>query len=493
MIHLDGTSLTIEQAARVIGHAESAVPTEDARERVERCAAFVEQIVREGRRVYGINTGLGRLSIETIPRDQLHQLQHNLLHSHACGVGEELPADVARAALLFRLNTLLKGHSGVRPIVVERLTALLNEGVAPAIPRQGSMGSSGDLAPLAHLALLLIGEGEADARDRRHTGAELLRELGLEPLSLAPKEGLALINGTQVSLAMAFTAYRIGQRLWDHALLIAGMALEAAGAHTDPLDSRLHAHHEGQHRVAERLREITSGSRLLDASTDVQDPYSLRCLPQILGACWESLRHVEAALEREMNAVTDNPLLFPEADEVRSGGNFHGASLALASESLGVALAELGNAAERRTNLVLNHPDFPPFLAQQPGLESGLMIAQYTSASLVAENKALAHPAAVDSIPTSGGKEDHNSLASVAAWKAHQMAQNAEWILAIELLTVVGALDNRDRLSMSDRVRRLYDRVRERIAPSADDQPLHEAIRRARAMIREGALLHGNG
>ncbi len=493
MIHLDGTSLTIEQAARVIGHAESAVPTEDARERVERCAAFVEQIVREGRRVYGINTGLGRLSIETIPRDQLHQLQHNLLHSHACGVGEELPADVARAALLFRLNTLLKGHSGVRPIVVERLTALLNEGVAPAIPRQGSMGSSGDLAPLAHLALLLIGEGEADARDRRHTGAELLRELGLEPLSLAPKEGLALINGTQVSLAMAFTAYRIGQRLWDHALLIAGMALEAAGAHTDPLDSRLHAHHEGQRRVAERLREITSGSRLLDASTDVQDPYSLRCLPQILGACWESLRHVEAALEREMNAVTDNPLLFPEADEVRSGGNFHGASLALASESLGVALAELGNAAERRTNLVLNHSDFPPFLAQQPGLESGLMIAQYTSASLVAENKALAHPAAVDSIPTSGGKEDHNSLASVAAWKAHQMAQNAEWILAIELLTVVGALDNRDRLSMSDRVRRLYDRVRERIAPSADDQPLHEAIRRARAMIREGALLHGNG
>jgi len=492
MIHLDGMSLTIESAARIIHGAESAEPTDAARERVRQCAAFVERIVRDGRRVYGVNTGFGKLSTETIPLDQLQQLQFNLLRSHACGVGEPLPTEIARSALLFRLNTLLKGHSGVRPVVVDHLTTLLNAGVAPVIPRQGSMGSSGDLAPLAHLALLLIGEGEGLHKDERLSGADLLRTLGLEPLELAPKEGLALINGTQVSLATAFVAHQIARHLWDHAVLIGAMALEAAGAHTDPLDARLHDAHEGQHGAVERIMAILKGSQLLDTSPDVQDPYSLRCLPQILGACWESFEHVRSVLQREMNAVTDNPLLFPETGDVRSGGNFHGASLALASETLGVAMAELGGASERRTALLLNQAGVPPFLAHEPGLQSGLMIAQYTSASLVAENKVLSHPAAVDSIPTSGGKEDHNSLASVAAWKAYRIAQNAEWGLAVELLTVVQTLDFRDREAMSHQTGRVYDRVRDRIPPSLDDRPVHQAMGAARAMIREGTLLHGD-
>lgn len=493
MIHLDGTSLTLESAARVISNDEPATPTDAARERVERCARFVEQIVRDGRRVYGVNTGFGKLSTETIPLDGLRQLQLNLVRSHACGVGDPLPDDVARAALLFRLNTLLKGHSGVRPIVVDHLSTMLSAGVVPLIPRQGSMGSSGDLAPLAHLALLLIGEGEAWLDDQRLSGAELLAALDLEPLELAPKEGLALINGTQVSLATAFIAHVLARRLWDHAVMIAGMALEAAGAHIDPLDARLHEHHDGQRRVAERLRNGIEGSQLIDRSPDVQDPYSLRCLPQILGACRESLEHVGTILEREMNAVTDNPLLFPETGDVLSGGNFHGASLALAAETLGVAVAELAGSSERRTSLLLNHADFPPFLAQPPGLQSGLMIAQYTAASLIAENKVLAHPAAVDSIPTSGGKEDHNSLASVASWKTFQISQNAEWALAIELLTVVQALDHRERAAMSEPTGRVYDSVRAHIAPVSDDRPLHRAIESARGLIREGALLHGHG
>ena len=493
MIHLDGTSLTIESAARVIVNDEPAAPTDAARERVEQCAAFVARIVRSGRRVYGVNTGFGKLSTEAVPLDRLGQLQYNLVRSHACGVGESLPDSVARAALLFRLNTLLRGHSGVRPIVIDHLATLLNAGVVPLIPRQGSMGSSGDLAPLAHLALLLIGEGEAVHRGRRLSGSELLSALGLAPLELAPKEGLALINGTQVSLATAFMAHQTARRLWDHAVLIGAMALEAAGAHADPLDPRLHAHHEGQRRVAERVRTGIADSRLIDTSADVQDPYSLRCLPQILGACWESLAHVESVLAREMNAVTDNPLLFPETDDIRSGGNFHGASLALASETLGVGIAELGSASERRTALLLNHDAVPAFLAHQPGLESGLMIAQYTAASLVAENKVLSHPAAVDSIPTSGGKEDHNSLASVASWKAYQIAQNSEWILAIELLTVTQALDFRDRAALSAQTGRVYDRVRAEIAPARDDRPLHRAIEAARALVRRGGLLDDIG
>lgn len=492
MIHLDGTSLTIERAARIIHQAEPTEPTDAARERVRRCADFVDRIVRDGQRVYGVNTGFGKLSTEQIPLDGLRQLQTNLIRSHACGVGDPLPDEIARAALLFRLNTLLKGHSGVRTIVIDHLTTLLDEGVRPIIPRQGSMGSSGDLAPLAHLALLLIGDGEAIHQGRQLPGAELLDSLGLEPLELAPKEGLALINGTQVSLATAFVAYQTAHHLWVHAVLIGAMALEATGAHTDPLDSRLHVAHAGQREAVERIVRIIQGSQLVDWSRDVQDPYSLRCLPQILGACWESLGHVASVLEREMNAVTDNPLLFPETNDVCSGGNFHGASLALASESLGVAIAELGSASERRTSLLLNHGDFPPFLAHEPGLQSGLMIAQYTAASLVAENKVLSHPAAVDSIPTSGGKEDHNSLASVAAWKAYEMAQNAEWMLAIELLTVVQALDFRDRTTMSDQTGRIYDRVRERIAPCLDDRPVHGAIEAARDLIREGALAHGD-
>jgi histidine ammonia-lyase len=489
MIQLDGKHLTLEDVRRVVFEGGSVEPAPEALRAVEESAQFVEELIEEGRRVYGINTGFGKLSTVTIPHDQLRELQVNLLRSHAAGVGEPLPWEVSRAALLFRLNSLLLGRSGVRPVVIEYLVTFLNRRVYPLIPSKGSVGSSGDLAPLAHLALLLIGEGEAQLEGRTLSGAELLKELGLRPLKLAPKEGLALINGTQVSLAWGVVAWLKAENLLEHAQLIAAWALEAAGGSADSLDARLHEARPGPDRVAEQLRRRLQGSRLVDRSPDVQDPYTLRCIPQVLGACAEALEFIKAKLEREMNSATDNPLLFPETKEVLSGGGFHGEGLALACEVLGLALAELGAFSERRTALLLEHPDFPPFLIERGGLHSGLMLAQYTAAALVSENKILAHPAVVDSIPTSGGKEDYNSLASISARKAYEIATNVEYILAIELITAAQALSFRDLHKMAPATRRVYEHLRASIPQLVEDRLLHRDIEKARALIRGGELL----
>lgn len=492
MIQLDGKHLSIEEAERIVFRNEPVEATPKALQAVKASAQFVEQIVQEGRRAYGINTGFGKLSTVAISREQLRQLQVNLVRSHACGVGEPLPEDVSRAALLFRLNSLLAGHSGVRPVVIEYLIEFLNQRVFPVIPSKGSVGSSGDLAPLAHLALLLIGEGQADLNDQTLPGAQILKKLNLKPLELAPKEGLALINGTQISLAVGFMAWLKAQNLLNHAQLIACFALEATGGNIDPLDERLGAchPHPGQRHVAEYMRSRLADSRLVNRSPDVQDPYTLRCAPQVLGTCAEALEFVKTKIEIEMNSVTDNPLLFPETEAVLSGGNFHGEILALAFEILGMTLAEMGCFSERRTALLLEHPDLPPFLTQQSGLCSGLMIPQYTAASLVAENKILAHPAVVDSIPTSGGKEDYNSLASISAWKAYQIAINVEYILAVELLTASQALDLCGPSRMAPATRKAHERLRESISHLSEDRPLYQDIERARDLIRGERLIH---
>ena len=493
MIQLDGRHLTIEEAERIVLGREPVEPSPEALQAVEASARLVEEVVREGRRVYGINTGFGKLSTAAISRDQLRQLQVNLLRSHAAGVGEPLPPEAARAALLFRLNALLQGRSGIRSVVIEYLTKFLNEGVTPVIPRQGSVGSSGDLAPLAHMALLFIGEGEASLQGERLSGTQVLQKLDLKPLELAPKEGLALINGTQVSLAVGVCAFCRAKNLLEHALLLAAMALEAAGGRTEPLDERLYESygHRGPREIAERMRRLLSGSRLVNRTPDVQDPYSLRCAPQVLGSCLEALEFVKQRLEAEMNAATDNPLLFPETGDVLSGGNFHGEGLALACEVLGLALAELGAFSERRTAFLLEHPDFPPFLIEGSGLCSGLMLPQYTAAALVSENKILAHPAVVDSIPTSGGKEDYNSLASLSSWKAFQIAQNVEYILAIELLTVGQALSFLAIEGMAPTTRRTYKRFRQDIPPLTEDRFLGQDIEVARTLLQSEELFRG--
>ncbi len=491
MIQLDGRHLTLEAAERIVLAGESVEAAPEALQAVEASARLVGKILQAGRRAYGLNTGFGKLSTQTITRDQLRELQVNLLRSHACAVGEPLPDEISRAALLFRLNSLLCGHSGVRPIVIEYLLKFLNHRVYPVIPGKGSVGSSGDLAPLAHLALLLIGEGQARLDGRTLSGAQALKRLGLEPLELAPKEGLALINGTQVSLATGFIAYLKARNLLEHAQLIACLAIEAAGGRTEPLEGRVQAchPHPGQRGVAEQMRSYLSGSRLVNRSTDVQDPYTLRCIPQVLGACSEALDFVRTKIEIEMNSSTDNPLLFPETEEVLSGGNFHGEILSLACEILGLALAQMGNFSERRTALLLELPHLPPFLTEQSGLRSGLMIAQYTAAALVSENKILAHPAVVDSIPTSGGKEDYNSLASLSAWKAFQMAENVEYILAIELLTAAQALFFCEISQMAPATRKVYENLRAHIPPLTEDRPLYQDIERTRKWIQRGELL----
>jgi histidine ammonia-lyase len=491
-ITLDGRHLSLSEAERILWGHELVQVSPQALSAVQASAEVVAHLVERGEPVYGINTGFGKLSRQRVPASQLGQLQINLLRSHAVGVGAPLPDEAARAALLFRLNALLLGRSGVRPQLTDYLARLLNEGAVPLIPSKGSVGSSGDLAPLAHLSLLLIGEGEAKLAGRRLSGRELLSKLELEPLQLAPKEGLALINGTQISLAVGFVAWHQAKNLLEHAQLISALALEAFGGRVVPFDARLQdaRPHSGQRRVAQALRQWLSGSQLVEQNDDVQDPYTLRCIPQVLGASAEAFDWVAQVMTTEINSATDNPLIFAESGEALSGGNFHGQILALAFELLGMATAEIGNFSERRSARLLEAPGLPPFLADQSGLDSGLMITQYTAAALVSENKVLAHPAVVDSIPTSGGQEDHNSLCSLSAQKALQIAENVEYILAIELLIALQALDYRGSAEMAPATRRAYQAARARL-PHWDGQGLlGEEIQKAKALIARGELLH---
>ncbi|MCS7197719.1 MAG: histidine ammonia-lyase [Candidatus Bipolaricaulota bacterium] len=494
MIELDGHSLTLEAAQKIVFDKEEVSLAPRALERVRAAHAVVERIVTQDRRVYGINTGFGKLSTKTIPREKLSLLQENLLKSHAVGVGEPLPDEVARAALLFRLNSLLQGRSGVRVEIVNYLKELLNQNVIPLIPAKGSVGASGDLAPLAHLALLLIGEGQAKLGARILHGREVLDELGLEPLRLAPKEGLALINGTQVTLALGFVALVRAQNLLTQAQAISALAVEAMRGHIDAFDERLHQArpHRGQSRVAHSMRAWLAGSQLAGSRTDdVQDNYTLRCIPQVLGASLDAFDFIREKFEIEMNSSTDNPLVFAESEAVLSGGNFHGQILGFCCELLGQAVAEIGNFSERQIALLLEAPDLPKFLVHDSGLNSGLMVPQYTAAALVAENKVLAHPASVDSIPTSGGKEDHNSMATTSAYKALQIAQNVEIILALELVTVRQALSFRDPSLMAPRTRALYERISLQIPPLDKDRLLQYDIHRAIQIVREGSWLNG--
>jgi histidine ammonia-lyase len=492
MIELDGHSLTVENAKKIIWNREHVSLSAKSLERVRAARTVIEGIVSRDQRVYGINTGFGKLSTQTVPSDKLSLLQENLLKSHAVGVGEPVPDDVARAVVLFRLHSLLKGRSGVRIEIVEYLKEFLNRGVVPVIPAKGSVGSSGDLAPLAHLALLLIGEGQVRFNTKTLSGRELLKELRLELVQLAPKEGLALINGTQVTLALGFVALVRAQSLLAQAQAIGALAVEALCGHTTAFDERLHQArpHPGQMRVAKTMREWLAGSRLVNSRTDdVQDNYTLRCIPQVLGASADVLDFVTERCEIEMNSATDNPLVFAESGDVLSGGNFHGQILAFGCELLGQAVAEIGNFSERRTALLLEAPDLPRFLVHDGGLNSGLMVPQYTAAALVAENKVLAHPASVDSIPTSGGKEDHNSMATTSAYKTLHIVNNVEIILAIELLTAYQALSFRNQSQMAPRTRALYERIR--IAPLAHDRLLQYDMQRAIHIVQEGVWLHG--
>lgn len=489
MIELTG-HLTPDVAEDIVFRGAKAALSPQAQQRVAASHQALLQVLRREIPVYGVNTGFGAFSRVRISKEDLSRLQLNLVRSHATGVGEPLPERIVRGILLFRVNSFLQGASGVRPELVALLLEMLNRGVYPVIPAQGSVGASGDLAPLAHLALVVIGEGRARFAGEELPGKEALVRAGLSPLpELFPKEGLALLNGTSAMLSLLFYAWVLGKRAFSWALGVAALSFQALRGNTQPLDPRIHRlrPHPGQTWVAEALRRSLAGSRLTDTfSGDVQDPYSLRCLPQILGPVWEILTRLETTLAVEMTAATDNPLVLPEG-QVLCGGNFHGQVLAIAAEELAVGLSVLGNACERRLDLLLNAEDrgLPRFLARRPGQSSGLMLLQYTAAALSAENKVLSHPAAVDTIPTSGGKEEHNSMGATSAWKVWRIAENVIHQAALEAVAARWAVALQGQEKLSPATRELYRKLSEIIPAPGEDQDLSAVVGRVAETIRE--------
>lgn len=446
-IELSGNDLTAQQFEGVVLERAPVALAASARSAMERSRALVDKLVAEGAVVYGVTTGFGDLARVKIATDELRALQVNLLRSHCTGVGEPLSEAESRATLLLRANVLAKGFSGVRPLLVERLCELLNRGVHPVIPARGSVGASGDLAPLSHLAVVLLGEGEAFLNGARLSGKEALGKAGIKPVQLEAKEGLSLINGTQPSLAVGLLALLEGQNLADTADVAAGLTLDALRGTPIAFDERIHRLRPfpGELQSAGNVRRLNEGSQIRQSHivcSKVQDAYSLRCTPQVHGAVRDSLAYVRGVFETELNAGTDNPLVFAEDGEVLSGGNFHGQPVALPLDLLGIALAQLGNLSERRTERLVNpaFSDLPAFLTRKPGLNSGMMMAQVTAAALASENKGLAHPASVDSIPTSSN-EDFVSMSMGAALKTRQIADNVKTILAVELLCACQGID----------------------------------------------------
>jgi histidine ammonia-lyase len=489
------TPLTLADVART----RSAVALADAcRGRVQRARQLIERIAAgDGRPIYGVDTGFGDLSQVRIPHDSLVQLQHNLVRSHAAGVGDPLPAEVVRAMMLLLCNSLAKGHSGVRLELLERIVTLLNAGLTPVVPSRGSVGASGDLAPLAHLALAFCGEGRFERDGAVLDGGAALAEVGLAPLELASKEGLALINGTHLMAGLGALVVHDTQRLIEASELAAALTLDVLLCSVAPMDERIHTlrRRPRQRQVAARMRKFLTGSELEASHADcerVQDPYSIRCIPQVLGAAWEAFDYVAGAIRLELDAVTDNPLCFVDDEAVISGGNFHGQPLSLPLDTLAVLVAEVAAFSERRSYRLLSDSGYdralPPFLTSQPGTNSGLMILQYIAASLVAENQVLAHPAGTASLPTSGGQEDYNSLGATAALKARQVVDNSLRVVAVELLCAAQALDFRRPLRSSDRLERLHQEVRAMSSVVSEDRSLGQDIEQVATAIRAGVL-----
>ncbi len=506
MLILDGNSLTIEEVVRVAqGNERDVRIAPEALLRVNESRKLVEDWVARGETIYGITTGFGEFANVSIPPDQIRQLQQNLLRSHSAGVGEPLPPDVVRAMLLLRANALAKGYSGVRPVVIEQLLKLLAADALPVIPSRGSVGSSGDLAPLAHLALAMTGEGlivlqgaPGSVPTTRPAG-EALKLVGIEPLRLEAKEGLALINGTQMMTAIGCLALHRAAQLADLADISASMSFEALRATDRAFDARIHAArpHAGQQLVAERMRSLIVGSEIRASHREhdprVQDAYSIRCIPQVHGAVRDTIAFVRRTLEIEINSATDNPLIMPSEGSGAhlEGGNFHGEPIAFALDYLAIATSELASISERRIERLVNGAlsgGLPRFLAPNGGLNSGYMVAQYTAAALVSENKVLAHPASVDSIPTSGNQEDHNSMGSVAALKVRTVIENVERVLAIELLVAAQGIDFLKPLRPGKGSGAAYDLVRSRMPMLEDDRNVSEDIAAVLTLLKEPDL-----
>jgi histidine ammonia-lyase len=494
MVVLDGDHLSIEEVIAVAAGADTVSLAPQSIEKMLRSRAVVERLAAADAPVYGVNTGVGLLADVRVPQADLEQLQRNVIRSHAAGVGDPLGGDEVRAMMLIRANVLAKGFSGIRPVVAERLCQMLAHGVTPVVPSQGSVGASGDLAPLAHMALVLMGEGEAEYRGQRLPGREALRLAGIEPLDLASKEGISLVNGTQAMLAMGCLELAAAEILIDSAEVACAMTLDALRGTPRAFDQRLHAirPHPGQLTSAEHLSRLLEGSEIRASHAScrrVQDAYSLRCAPQVHGAVRDTLAEARRVFSIELNSATDNPLVFDE--EVLSGGNFHGEPLAFQLDYLAIALSALSGISERRIDRLVNpalNEDLPPFLARHPGLESGLMMAQVTAAALVAENRVLATPASPGSITTSGNKEDFVSMGMTAALKWKRVVRNTRAVLAIEALTAARALEFLRPLKTSAPLERARDRVRSVCMAWEGDHALSGDIAAIEKLIADGRL-----
>lgn len=497
-LQLDGNTLTLQAIREVAFQNRPVEVTKDSLARVTKARALVDRVAAGDEAAYGINTGFGTLAEVRIEKKDLQQLQRNLILSHAAGVGNPLSIPEARALLLLRCNVLAKGFSGVRPSTLELAVNMLNKGVTPVVPERGSVGASGDLAPLAHLALVIIGEGEAFFEGARLPGRKALEKAGLQPVVLEAKEGLTLVNGTQAMGAVGVPTLLAAEELAELFDIAGAMTIEGMlGSHV-PFIEGVHAvrPHPGHGTVSAHMRSLLKGSELVESHKDcakVQDPYSLRCIPQVHGTAREGLSFARRILEVEVNAGTDNPLVFADTGDIVSAGNFHGQPLSLALDVVAMALTQLSSISERRVEQMVNPSlsGLPPFLAKNSGLNSGFMIAQVTSAALVAESRILCHPASVDSIPSSAGREDHVSMGMTAALKARQVVDHAKHIVAIELLVAAQALDFRspEKTKPGRGVLAAHQLVRSRVPHMETDRELHKDIAAVAALVDSGELL----
>lgn len=492
MIQINGNNLTLDQFIKVVNHFEKVSIEQESIDRVHKACNYVKQVVESGKPTYGINTGFGQLSTVSINKEDTSHLQENLIKSHACGVGQPLDEEVVRGILLLRVNALIKGHSGIRFKVIEKMLELLNANCLPVIYAKGSLGASGDLAPLSHMALPLIGLGEVRFNEVIYPAKEGLKKAGIEPLTgLVAKEGLALINGTQAITSIAAITLYQSINLMNLSLHTLGITYEALRGVTDVFDDAIHLlrNQSGQRHIAKRMRDILADSKLTTKQGElrVQDAYSLRCSPQVLGASLDTINYVYDIVEKEMNAVTDNPIVFPEREEVISAGNFHGQPLALAMDFLAIAMSEVANISERRLERMVNPAlsnGLPPFLVKNPGINSGFMIVQYSAAALVSENKVLAHPASVDSIPSSANQEDHVSMGNHAARKCLEIVDNAYKVVSMELFTALQAVDFQDIKKMSSKTKMIYERIRKQIPLIEDDVVMYQQIHLLESIVK---------
>ena len=495
-IALGFDGMTLAELVAIAREGVQVELTKDAEKRISKTRALVEQWVEDEKTIYGITTGFGALSSVVISKKDTRRLQENILMSHAAGVGNPLDEEIVRAVMALRIKDLARGHSGIRLETVQYLAALLNRGVCPVIPEKGSVGASGDLAPLAHMALVMLGQGEAHYAGQKMSGNHALRQCGLEPLNLEAGEGLALVNGTQVMTAIGALGLHDAIRLSKLTDIAAAMSLEVLMGSRTEFDKRIHQirPHPGQAAAAANMERIVHNSEIITSHKDcsrIQDAYTLRCSPQVHGATRDAVDYCRRVIETEMNASTNNPLIFSESGDFLLGGNFHGQPVALAMDFLGIAVSELANISERRVERLVNPKlsGLPAFLVSDGGLNSGFMIAQYTAAALVSENKVLCHPASIDSIPTSANKEDHVSMGTIAARKCREIIKNTENVIAIELLCAAQALDLFTNLKPGEGTLEAYTAIRQVISHLEQDRVLSEDIATMKQLMRTDKIL----